>query len=218
MAPNLLGLASAVRSGQLDAPADPGVLDEHAQPLACGARLVPGVVGPAQARGLVSLWGQVAHAAEGSASDVVVDLGRLDRTSSTLPLATAATALVVVCQPALESVMHAKDLLGEVTPALGVRRGGRTVIPVVVGPAKEGAANAADVDEILGSSGLPIARTVPIAYDPAALTAIEAGGNPHGRLARTHLLRSVKELFSVLQELSNRESAPVSPWEVGRRP
>lgn len=215
--PNLLGLATAVRSGQLDAPADPEVLDEHAQPLACGARLVPGVPGPAQARGLVSLWGQVAHAAAGSSSDVVVDLGRLDKVSSTLPLATVATALVVSCQPELESVLHVKNLLTEVAPSLGVRRGGRTIIPVVVGPAREGAANAADVDEILGSSGLPVARTVPIAWDPSALAAIEAGGNPHGRLARTHLLRSVKSLVSVLVELGSRENAPASPWEVGPR-
>ncbi len=217
-APNLLGLATAVRSSQLDAPPDPGVLDEHAQPLACGARLVPGVPAPSQARGLGSLWGQVAHAAEGSSSDVVADLGRLERTSVTTPLASAATALVVVCQPQLESVMHAKDLLAEVAPALSVRRSGRTVVPVVVGPARQGAADAVDVDQILGGLGLPVARTVPIAYDPSALAGIEAGGNPHGRLARTHLMRSVKHLVSVLQSLGERESAPQSPWEVGPRP
>lgn len=216
-APSLLGLATAVRRVQLDSPADPGVLDEHAQPLACGARLVPGVPAPAQARGLSSLWGQIAHSAAGSASDVVVDLGRLERTSATMPLAATATALVVLCQPQLESVIHLKDVLSEVAPALGVRHGGRTIIPAVVGPAKQGAADAADVDQVLGSIGIPLARTIPIAYDPAALAAVEGGGNPHGRLARTHLLRSVTVLVTFLDRLGRRETAPVSPWEVGPR-
>lgn len=220
-APNLSGLATAVRSSRLDGPADPGVLGEQAQPLACGARLIPGILTPAQARGMVSLWGQIAHAAEGSSVDVVADLGRLNRTSSTLPVASAAAVLLIVCQPHLESVMHAKGLLSEVAPALTERRPGvRTIIPVVVGPARQGPADAADVDKIMGSSGLPVARAVPVVYDPGALAAIEAGGNPHGRLARSPLMRSVKPLVALIEALGNRETAPAmtaATWEARSR-
>ncbi len=54
--PNTLGLATAVRGGGLngstDAIADPHLLEEYSQPLACGVQLIPGVSAPAQARGL----------------------------------------------------------------------------------------------------------------------------------------------------------------------
>lgn len=215
--PNLVSLATAVRGSSLDGLVDPGLVTDHSQPLACGVRLVPGVPAPAQARGLVSLWGQIAQAATGSSTDVIADLGRLERNDPTTHFAAAAEVVVVVCQPSLESVMHVRHLVLDVIPTLPPRSAGRSVVPVVLSLRKQATSDAADIDQILGGLGLPIERTVPVAHEPRALADLEAGANPAGRLARTHLLRTAKLLVETLVDLRDRPVGRNTRWEVKRR-
>lgn len=216
--PNLVGLATAVRGSSLDGLVDPGLVTEHSQPLACGVRLVPGVPAPAQARGLGSLWGQIAQAATGSSTDVIADLGRLERTGPSTQFAAAADVVVVVCAPTLESVMHVRHLILDVIPTLPARPTGRIFLPVVVGPHRQAAGDAADIDQILGGLGMPIERTVPVAYEPRALAELEAGANPAGRLARTHLLQSTRALVATLVDFRDRPTGrPSTRWETKRR-
>ena len=221
--PNLVGLATAVRGSSLDGLVDPGLVTEHSQPLACGVRLVPGVPAPAQARGLGSLWGQIAQAATGSSTDVIADLGRLDRTGPTTLFAAAADMVVVVIAPTLESVMHVRHLILDITPTLADRvparrTGGPVWVPVVVGPHRQAAGDAADIDSILGGLGMPLERTVPVAHEPRALAELEAGANPGGRLARTHLLQTTRALVETLVDLRDRPTARSSTrWETKRR-
>ena len=215
--PNLVSLATAVRGSSLDGLVDPGLLGEHSQNLACGVRLVPGVPAPAQARGLGSLWGQIAQAASGSSTDVIADLGRLERSDPTTQVTAAADVLVVVCAPTLESVMHVRHLILDVAPALPSRQGGRVFLPVVVGPHRQAAGDAADIDQILGPLGMPIERTVPVAYEPRALAELEAGANPAGRLARTHLLRTARMLVATLVDLRDRPTGRGTSREAKRR-
>lgn len=215
--PNLLGLATAVRGSSLEGMADPELLDRFCQPLASGVRLVPGLPSPAQARGLSGLWGQIAHAAGGSGSHVVADLGRLQRTEATMQLAAAATVIVVVCQPSLESVTHVQQLISDVAPALPDRAAGRAFVPAVMGPHRNGTDDTGDVDQIMGSlGGLPIAPAMPIAYDRRGLADLEAGANPKGRLARTPLMRSATSLVERLMHVRNGTSSPMAAmWEIG---
>ena len=220
--PNLVALATAVRGSSLDGLVDPGLVTEHSQPLACGVQLVPGVPAPAQARGLGSLWGQIAQAATGSSTDVIADLGRLDRTGPTTQFAAAADMVVVVIAPTLESVMHVRHLILDVTPTLAdrvpARPGGPVWVPVVVGPHRQAAGDAADIDSILGGLGMPLERTVPVAHEPRALAELEAGANPGGRLARTHLLQTTRALVETLVDLRDRPTARSSTrWETKRR-
>ena len=215
--PNLVALATAVRGNPLDGLVDPGLMREHSQPLACGVRLVPGVPAPAQARGLGNLWAQIAQAATGSSTDVVADLGRLERTSSTTQFAAAADVIVVVCAPTLESVMHVRHLILDITPTLPARQGGRALVPVVVGPSRQVARDASDIDQILGGLGMPIERTVQVAYEPRSLAELEAGANPAGRLARTHLLKTAGTLVETLVDLRDRPTGRSTPWEARRR-
>jgi hypothetical protein len=141
-----------------------------------------------------------------------------------MPFAAAARALVVMCAPRLESVVHTRHLVGEVVPALPSRPGGRAVIPVVVSRRRDMAADAADVDEVLSAAGVAVSRAVPIVYDPVTVAAIEAGGNPAGRLARTHLIRSVNALADQLVDrlagLEPASKGPVQPsaqsWAAAR--
>jgi len=216
--PNLVGLATAVRGSFLDGLVDPGLVREHSQPLACGVRLVPGVPAPAQARGLGSLWGQIAQAATGSSDDVIADAGRLERTGPSTQFAAAADVLVVVCVPTLESVMHVRHLILDIAPSLPARPGGRGIVPVVVGPHRQAAGDTADIDQILEGLGMPIERTVPVAYEPRALAELEAGANPAGRLARTHLLSTARALVQILVDLRDRPTGSSNTrWETKRR-
>ena len=116
---SLLTLAAGVRGGSVS----PRTVAEHAQMLACGVHLVQGVTSPAQARGLGSLWAEVAEAVRGSEVDVIVDLGRLDRSSVTMPIAQVSDFLVPVAAASLESVMHLRDQLPELALAIRQKRG-----------------------------------------------------------------------------------------------
>lgn len=218
LTPNLLGLATAVRGSSLESWADPGLLERYCQPLASGVRMVPGLPSPAQARSLTGLWGQIAHAAEGASTHVVADLGRLERSDRTMPLAGAATVIVVVCQPTLESVTHAQQLIADVAPALPERAGGRAFVPVVISPHRAGDANARDLDQIMGSlGGLPVAPAMWLADDRRAVVDLEAGANPRGRLARTPLMRSAATVVKRLRHVRGTAAAPMSVlWEIGR--
>jgi hypothetical protein len=91
------------------------------------------------------------------------------------------------------------------------------VVPVVVGPHRQADRDAADIDQILGALGMPMQRTVPVAYEPHALAELEAGANPGGRLARTHLLQTARALVETLGDLRDRPTARSTPWEARRR-
>jgi hypothetical protein len=205
--PNILGLAAAVRGSSQSDAAQSSALAQYTQPLACGVPLVPGVAAPAQARGLSGLWPQVAEAAMNAAGDVIVDLGRVDRTSSTTPLAAASAVLLVVCQSTLESVIHARELVRELVPTLPPITGGRRIIPAVVGPRGQIVNDAADIDQLLFEASLLVDAAAPIAYDPRSLSALEAGANPRGRLARGPLMRSVTQLVNHLTRPTDNASA-----------
>ena len=215
--PNLVGLATAVRGSSLDGLVDPGLVTAHSQPLACGVRLVPGVPASAQARGLGGLWDQIAQAANGSSTDVIADLGRLERGVPTTRFAAAAEVVVVVCTPTLESVMHVRHLLLDVMPTLSAGRGGRAFVPVVVAPHRQAANDAADVDTILGGLGMPIEPAVAVAHDCRTVAELAAGANPAGRLARTHLLRTARTLVQTVVDLRDRPVGRGNPWEARRR-
>lgn len=215
--PSLLGLAALARGRSLEGPADPELLDQFAQPLACGVRLVPGPVSAAQGRGLSGWWPHLAHVAEGSSSPVVVDVGRLPGAETTAIVA-ASTVVVVVCQPSLESATHAQQLIQDLAPRLPRGKAGRAWLPVVVSPRRRGRSDAGDLDDLMGSlGGLPLAPGMPIAFDPRALRDLEAGADPTGRLANTPLMRSAAAVVARLLAVSSAASAPQSAlWEMGR--
>jgi len=189
-APSLLTLAAAVRGG---VPYE-GVLLEHAQTLGCGVNVVQGVTAAGQARGLGSLWATITHATQTAGADVVADLGRLDRTTPAFPVAAAADVVVVIGAAAMDSVMHLRAGLRELTTALNAGRVA-TVLPVLVGPGAQAARDRADLDHMLMAIGLPVRPAGSIAYDPKGLERLEAGED---RRNRTALARSARELVDHL--------------------
>lgn len=190
--PNLLSLAAAVRGSGSDAMPSSRAIAEHAQPLACGVRVVIGLTGSTQAGGLGQLWTTVAQVAASSDLVVVADVGRIDAASASAAFLHQASRVIVVCRPTVESVVHTRSLLAEL-------RRHRTstqelVVPAVVTNLRRADAEAADIAGLLGVDTVSARPVVPIAWDPTALGGLERGANPRGRLAGTRLLRSVAAL------------------------
>lgn len=144
--PNLIGLAAAIH-GQAS-----GQLSDYAQELACGVRVVQGVETTAQSRGLAALWSSIANTLQQPNLDVVVDLGRLDPGGATMPVVLEAQRVVVVMTAAMESVMHARALMGELAPM--VLDG--ALMPVMVSPARHARADTSAIDDLLRAAGLPV--------------------------------------------------------------
>lgn len=184
--PNLLGVAAAVggTSG--------GVLVEFGQELACGVRIIQGVASAAQGRGLASLWGPIAHACVEADVDVIADLGRLDRSTATLPLAAASDRLLVVGTPSLESVIHTRETLMELAGALGPDLSGVRLVPIIIGASRHAQADRADVDQVMAAAGVLAGSAMHLPLDRPALARLEGGDAPSGRLAKTLLMRAAQ--------------------------
>lgn len=194
-APNILGLASAVR-GDRSTP-----ITAWAQKLSCGVSLVAGITSPNQGRGMASLWRAVAAAAMAADVDVIADLGRLHRESPTVPLAVGADLRVPVVAGTLDSLMHARELLKDFT----VEGDARTV-PLLVGRARTAAADGEDVDEVLAVAGVLAAPTTHVPLDHPGLSALQDGAKPTGRGRASVVVRGAKGAAEQLVSTARLES------------
>ncbi|MCK5891695.1 hypothetical protein [Aeromicrobium sp.] len=178
--PNLLGFAAATR-GDRDS-----TLTEWAQPLACGVQVVLGVQSPTQARGVADLWHRLAVTAASADIDVIADLGRLNHDQPTMPLMAAADLRIPVMASAVESILHTRTYLLDVTVA-----GGRTV-PLLVGPGRTAAADCRDVDGVMSQAGIVAATSTHLPLDHPGLAALEGGVSPTGRGRTSQLVRGAR--------------------------
>jgi len=196
--PNVLGLASAV-SG-----AATGNISTFAQQLAGGVKLVQGVSSAAQGRGLTSLWGAIAQACVSSDVDVIADLGRLDRSTATMPLAASADRLLVVGTPMLESVVHTRETLMELAGAVGPDMSGSRLVPLIVGTSRHAQADRADVDQVMAAAGVLASPSTHLPLDAPALARLEGGESASGRLSRTLLLRAARGVVNHISQATSQ--------------
>lgn len=167
--------------------------DGHAGRVSEFARMVwdglPVVVGHPSARAMVSVLDHNADrlaAAFSSAVDldVIVDAGRLTVRSAALPLAAAATAVLVVSRCRLEDVAGLRHT-GEELGRVGVNPWLVAVGDGVYPPAEVGT-----------EAGLVLAAALP--YDRQSAAVLSGEGTADGRLRRSGLWRTVRELAAGL--------------------
>ena len=77
--PSMTSLAAATRGHTDLGSASSSLLRDHTQRLACGVRVVPGLLGPSQAGAIEHLWANVAGAAVTAEEPVIADVGRIER-------------------------------------------------------------------------------------------------------------------------------------------
>jgi hypothetical protein len=197
-APTVLTVATAARtstSGSLVA--------RYAQRVNNQVSLVPGHLVAEQLSGVAD-WEPLAAALATSTTPMIVDLGRLHGSSPVLGVAAAADVVLVVGRPDAGSVIRMRERVNRLVPAVAaLRRSPPRIVPVLVSAHRHGPADVADLRAIFAETrcGPMIALAGFIAFDPAAVSRLEAGESPNGRLARTPLLRSARGLAGDLAKL-----------------
>jgi hypothetical protein len=184
----LLSLAVAARRGL-----SPGEVTEHAQRLRGGLDVLVGVVTAEQGTGLEPLWGPVGAALAGMPDcDVIADCGRIGADGPHYDLLAYASSVVLVTRASLEEVVRLRERVAAVSGALALRH--RTGIPVsvvVVADHRRFHAALTETGQALGPAGA--ARVIGgLAYEPTSAEAL--GGEPSGRLGRSLLLRTARDL------------------------
>ncbi len=163
--PSILTLAADARMGL-----PPEALPRYAQPTTWGVDVIQGAPGAAAFAPMRALWRSVADAAARWSGTVVADLGRLQPGAPAVPVAKAATAVLVLADVRLEGLYHLRERVGELAQTLGDPRLPRPPVAVVAVAGKRDAKTAAgQVSRMLSASGLPIpVAGVFVRDDPAA--------------------------------------------------
>lgn len=187
--PNVLGLATAARGDRSTE------ITAWSQKLANGVTVVPGVSSPTQAAGIASLWRGVAGAARNHNGDVLADIGRIDLSAGEIPLLAAAEVIVPVVSASLESLMHTREVLKDITSHSRAR-----IAPLLVSPIRTAAADLRDVDEVFKSAGVISESAVHLPLDHTGLRSLEQGAKPTGRSRMSILLRSTRPIANTLAE------------------
>ena len=122
--PSMTSLAAATRGHTDLGSAASSLLRGHTQRLACGVRVVPGLLGPSQAGAIEHLWGNVAGAANAAEEPVIADVGRITGSLAARAFLDRSAVAVVVCQPTLESLVHTRSLVASLATRVESPRSG----------------------------------------------------------------------------------------------
>lgn len=206
-APTVLTVASAARTSF-----SANLVSRYAHGFTKGVSVVPGQLSAEQGSGVTD-WMALGAALCASEVPAVVDLGRLNGASGLMAVAAMADVVVVVARPASGSVIRLRDRLNRLAPELAALRGGPPrLFPVLVSTARYGTADVADLDQVLAGSPVRpfLVGSGFVAFDPRSVARLEAGEEPGGRLGRTALLRTAREVAGRLEVLVGGANAGAS--------
>lgn len=186
--PSVGALAAATR---LDA--GPDELERLAQPTTVGFGVIPGMLTPERASVLRGLWPAVADLAAGWDGAAICDLGRLQPGSPVLPVARAATAVVLVAGHSTESFFRLRERVGALSAALADPTSAPALWVVVSGRANRRRDAVGECRELLDSVGSAarIAGFLPLDVTDAGLL---WAGEMTRRLNRTPLMKAAQHI------------------------
>lgn len=188
-APSLLGLATAVRSGDIA----PGLVGQYAQRIAGGISVVPGLTSEGQSVGMATLWPPLVDACLTAEVDVLADLGRISAGSAVMPIVAAADVLLLVVTPTVPGVVHLRGRVAQLFAGFArTPRRQPVVVPVVVTTEKHAAADVREIDQVMRATHPGIGPAMFFAEDPKAVARLLAGEAAGGRLSRSALIRSAR--------------------------
>jgi len=158
-------------------------------------RVVPGFMNAEQ--GASVTWPSLASVLASQTVPVFADVGRIHTGSPSMPILTAADAVIAVCRGDMGSVHHMIERLEALAPAIAERTGRTPMfLPMVVAPRQHGSELAQAVSQLLGTSAVgPAVRYVGwLAWDPAGCALLEDGGDPWEKpLRKSPLMSSARE-------------------------
>jgi hypothetical protein len=191
--PTVLSLAADSRMSLPD-----DALPAYAQATSLDLPVIPGALSPEQFLPMRALWPQVAAELAKWPGTVIADLGRFHPGHAALPVARAATAVVLVARATVEGLYHLRDRVGELAHLLGDPVSGDNPVCVVVRAEPRGQREAlAMTTRVLQGTGSPVPVVGAISDDPAGAHALWAGDLDR-RLVRSALVNSAKEIAQQL--------------------
>jgi hypothetical protein len=120
--------------------------------------------------------------------DVLADCGRIGPSSPQLPIVKAARLVVLVCTATGSSVAHLRERLSALSHHVDARLG----VLVIADPRRRDAVK--QVWAVLDQMSVPVRHRWHLAWDPAGAAFFEGEG--HGRLERTSLIRTARDVVS----------------------
>lgn len=217
----LLSLAATSRRGLTGSQ-----VREHVQHIHGGLEVLAGVRSPEQAAASGHLWSSLGSALDASAGvDVIADCGRVAGDTEsllTLPVLASSRLVVLVVRPEAAAVVHLRERAEALATALrsqavdGVPLGLLVVAPW---PDKR---NVDGVREVLARDQVPVTFLGHVALDDKGAAAF--AGHPRGRLEKTLLVRSARDVAARMaqglepywaDDLAVHEDAPAGPTTGG---
>jgi len=192
--PSVLALAADARG-----PLPTGGLLGYAQPTTLGVPVIRGALSPEAYAPMSRLWPQVAQAAADWTGTAIPDLGRLHPGDPALPVAKAATAVLLLTRADLAGLYRLRDRITELASTLGDPSHDRSPVVVVVRarPGKEAKAAVGQVRQLLEAAGSPVPVLGVFADDPDGAAGLRAGVLSR-RLLGSELVRSVQALIDTV--------------------
>jgi hypothetical protein len=199
----------------------PELVPEHTQRISGGLDVLVGVRMPEQSAGLAHQWGQLGPIFGGIPGyDVIADMGRLGATTPQNVMLASATDLVMVCDTRPSNVVHMRERILALQPALHPESssGTRIHIAVVADPKRRQAVR--EIGEAMRRAAVAVAEVYHVALDPkgAGFFAGEISGRPD----RTALVKSAlpvvarlaadTEPFYIQASMQPVESGETSQW------
>ena len=187
--PTVASLAAVVRRGL---PADG--LRQFCQTTTMGVSVIPGPLTAQRWVPLRGLWPQIAQVLADWPGTVIADLGRLQPGHAALPVAQAATSVLLVGNADAEGLFGLRDRAATLAHVLGDPARERPSVGVVVtdAPLHRGAAVKA-AGQMLAAAGSPVPVAGFLAQDPAAAQRLWAG-EVNRKLAKSELISSARAL------------------------
>jgi MinD-like ATPase involved in chromosome partitioning or flagellar assembly len=176
--PGLMTLAAASRHRF-----DPSEIDRHLRPLSPSIDLMPGPSSPEQATAALATLGEP-FAGVLAVSAVLADLGRWRPSSPATELARASSATVLVIQPTVEGVAHARSVFADLATHC------RRVVVATRGERPYGP------DEVAAAIGCAPPIVLP---DDRRGVALLTAGIDLRRLRRCPLARAARDLHGMLE-------------------
>ena len=204
--PTAASLAAVARRGL---PAD-GLL-RFCQPTTLGIPVIPGPLTAQRWVPLRGLWPQIAQELADWPGTVIADLGRLQPGNAALPVAQAATSVLLVGHADAEGLFGLRDRAATLAHVLGDPDRERPSVAVVVtdSPAHRRTAIKA-AGEMLAAAGTPVPVAGFFAQDPAAAQRLWAG-EVNRKLAKSELISSARSLAETVIGWSPQLAVPAEP-------
>ena len=209
--PTVASLASVVRRGLSG-----DGLRRFCQPTTLGVPVIPGPLTAQRWVPVRGLWPQIAKELADWPGTVIADLGRMQPGNAALPVAQAASAVLLVGHADAEGLFGLRDRAASLAHVLGDPDRERPSVAVVVTDAaahRRTAVKAAG--QMLAAAGSPVPVAGFFAQDPAAAQRLWAG-EVNRKLAKSELISSARSLAETLigwwpQLAGQAEPAAASP-------